>query len=438
MARCAYAALQNMATEESKTGSGGDSDKEPVTLRTVSMLDDSLGALDASTANKVFDGLFGYADQGRDEGVLRSGGGVVWVTHAVHFLPRPEISRILVLDTSGGVQFYGTWPDLLMKTNGGPPASSESSEPQSLSPSPSSQQLMDLVASAEAPNEEENDEGEDDEGGSDGGADDIGHLEGSGSAGGALSVTSVAVDLSAAEGDGDGKGEGTAPQKQQKQSELAGSVLVREEEREVGVASLKTWRQWVAAAGGGVFLSVQFLTLALDRMSYVACEWWLAKWCSAVNRRVVVGVGGLQDTMPSQDEEGSAWAWSRPYFCLGALSVLFCFLRTHWGLQGGITAAKRLHHSASQRVLMAPMAFYDATPTGRLLNRLSFDTEVLDIVMTQKATVSLVAMGWTVTGFVISTFRRSVRVRPETEAVHHSSSPERAFHMNITHVPSFS
>ena len=38
---------------------------------------------------------------------------------------------------------------------------------------------------------------------------------------------------------------------------------------------------------------------------------------------------------------------------------------------------------------------------GRILNRLSYDTEVLDITMTEKATVSLVAMGWAVTGFII-------------------------------------
>ena len=122
--------------------------------------------------------------------------------------------------------------------------------------------------------------------------------------------------------------------------------MVLEEEREVGVASLGTWRSWLQAAGGLSFLAVQFLTLGLDRLSYVACEWWLAKWCSAETERVDVGLlgsgggggssggGGLQGTMPAQDEKGSAWAWSRPYFCLGAASVLFCFLRTHWGLQG--------------------------------------------------------------------------------------------------------
>ena len=105
--------------------------------------------------------------------------------------------------------------------------------------------------------------------------------------------------------------------------------------------------------------------------------------------------------MPSQDEEGSAWEWSKTYFILGGLSVVFCFMRTHWGLQGGITAAQQLHNLAAQRVLMAPMSFYDATPTGRLLNRLSYDTEITDVNMTTKATVSLVALGWTITGVCI-------------------------------------
>ena len=97
-------------------------------------------------------------------GVLRSGGcGAVWVTHAVHFLPRPEVSRILVLDASGGVQFYGTWKELLERTSDvviatatapardQPPAAAASL----LSSSSSSSQLVELVASAVAPVEDE-------------------------------------------------------------------------------------------------------------------------------------------------------------------------------------------------------------------------------------------------------------------------------------------
>ena len=57
----------NEATHEA------DKDHSTDELRTLSVLDDSLGALDASTANQVFDGLFKA-----EVGVLRGcGNGVV-------------------------------------------------------------------------------------------------------------------------------------------------------------------------------------------------------------------------------------------------------------------------------------------------------------------------------------------------------------------------
>ncbi len=84
--------------------------------------------------------------------------------------------------------------------------------------------------------------------------------------------------------------------------------------------------------------------------------------------------------------------------CIAAVSFVFLFLRSQWGLAGGVRAAKSLYALAIDRVLVASMQFFDSTPIGRLLSRLSYDTEIVDITMTCKASIALISLGWTVAG----------------------------------------
>ena len=113
----------------------------------------------------------------------------------------------------------------------------------------------------------------------------------------------------------------------------------------------------------------------------VATEWWLAKWADA--RRHPVDVFGLA-TFPAQNEGGLAarWRWARVYLSLGAASVVFCFLRTQWGFQGGVRAARKLYEGVSARTLNAPMSYFDTTPQGRVVSRFTFDTEQIDVLLT--------------------------------------------------------
>lgn len=43
-----------------------------------------------------------------------------------------------------------------------------------------------------------------------------------------------------------------------------------------------------------------------------------------------------------------------------------------------LLAASLMHHNMLQRVLQAPQAFFESTPTGRLLNRFSKDVDTID------------------------------------------------------------
>ena len=46
-----------------------------------------------------------------------------------------------------------------------------------------------------------------------------------------------------------------------------------------------------------------------------------------------------------------------------------------------VSASKKGHMKALHRVLRSPMRFFETTPTGRIMNRLSSDIDILDTVL---------------------------------------------------------
>ena len=55
----------------------------------------------------------------------------------------------------------------------------------------------------------------------------------------------------------------------------------------------------------------------------------------------------------------------------------YCWLQVY----GSVNASRVLHADLLGKVLRLPMSFFDSQPTGRLLNRFSRDTELIDIML---------------------------------------------------------
>lgn len=66
------------------------------------------------------------------------------------------------------------------------------------------------------------------------------------------------------------------------------------------------------------------------------------------------------------------WTSSLP---AGALLLVNCLLCRAYSM---LQAAKFMHRNMLQGVLRAPQAFFESTPTGRLLNRFSKDVDSID------------------------------------------------------------
>lgn len=64
--------------------------------------------------------------------------------------------------------------------------------------------------------------------------------------------------------------------------------------------------------------------------------------------------------------------------CLAVLTVLLASLTT---FVGTLSAAKILHQHILYNVMRTPVSFFDITPVGRILNRLTKDVDTLDNVL---------------------------------------------------------
>jgi len=178
----------------------------------------------------------------------------------------------------------------------------------------------------------------------------------------------------------------------------ASGRLMQVEEREHGLSSLKTWLLWFNRAGGARFMVLQVLFMAIDRTVYVATEWLLARWTSATENPVVML--GLE--FPAQSDGFSAQTeYVQVYVILLCVMIVAVLVRSEWAVTGGARAGRHVFESMLSSVLLAPISYFESQPTGRLLNRFTYDTEVNDVVLTQAMVVFMISWSWYFAGIAI-------------------------------------
>ena len=157
-----------------------------------------------------------------------------------------------------------------------------------------------------------------------------------------------------------------------KTKDNAGATLVMDEERATGSVSWATHMTYVRAMGGGLSLGLLFLAVAADKFFAVATDYWLALWIDPSTSK-------LGEVTPAQN----VFEFWIPIYVGGVLvtGVLVYFRAVFFNVSMGLRAARVIYSRLCKSVLAAPMLFFETTPSGRILNRFTSDTEQVDFAL---------------------------------------------------------
>ncbi|KAF0696136.1 Aste57867_13082 [Aphanomyces stellatus] len=160
---------------------------------------------------------------------------------------------------------------------------------------------------------------------------------------------------------------GTSPTQQLRRTpssevlETSGSLMT-DEDRSTGDVPWSVFAVWISSCGGVLPAAGVLFVFALTQAINIAATLWLGAWADT----------DATLTPPARR--------TQLYVFLG-LNVgyaLLVFVRVQLMYVAGLRGSRRLFDAVLTRVLRAPMRFFDTTPLGRVVNRLSKDVYTVD------------------------------------------------------------
>ncbi|KAK6947877.1 ABC transporter-like, ATP-binding domain [Dillenia turbinata] len=156
---------------------------------------------------------------------------------------------------------------------------------------------------------------------------------------------------------------------EEKQIASQGEQLIKQEEREKGGTGFKPYLQYLNQSRGYWYFSLATLSHIIFIVGQLLQSYWLAANVrnSSVSELVLVEV----------------------YTIIGCSLGIFLFLRSHWVVILGFKASKAIFSTLLGSLFRAPMSFYDSTPLGRILSRVSSDMNIVDTEVAFKLTFAV-------------------------------------------------
>lgn len=163
--------------------------------------------------------------------------------------------------------------------------------------------------------------------------------------------------------------------------------LITVEGREEGAVAKEAYYLYIRA--GTMFLAVIFLVFQAGAKAFeVLSSFWLAKWADDTVAAEVVGD-------PLSDSQTMRYLLI--YAAFGLCGVGFLIARGYALAYHRLRSSRKLHADMLKSILRAPVAFFDVTPAGRIINRFSHDMDKIDLelghVMSQGANIVFAVLG---------------------------------------------
>ncbi|KAI1628297.1 ABC bile acid transporter [Exophiala viscosa] len=167
--------------------------------------------------------------------------------------------------------------------------------------------------------------------------------------------------------------------------------FVQDEHRVHGGVQLAVYWQYIKA-GTLKWWFMVVITAAVCRINYVGESWFLKEWGEAYNRVKVhtltlqsfnsdvhlleSPISGLFDRFPNPADNVRPWLLG--FFVIVMVETFALFLAQISMLFVTYTAARRMFKDIMSRISNTTFHFYDVTPVGRLMNRLTSDIGTID------------------------------------------------------------
>ncbi|KAL1937459.1 hypothetical protein VTO73DRAFT_13182 [Trametes versicolor] len=139
----------------------------------------------------------------------------------------------------------------------------------------------------------------------------------------------------------------------------AAPAMMQVEERNTGAVSNQVYMEYIRAGKGFIIIPLLLISVALMQGAQVMSSYWLVYWQelkwpfgSGFYMGIYAGLGVAQ---------------ALTFFMMGATFATLTYF-----------SSKSLHRAAINRVMHAPMSFFETTPLGRIMNRFSKDVDTID------------------------------------------------------------
>ncbi|XP_011944055.1 PREDICTED: ATP-binding cassette sub-family C member 8 isoform X7 [Cercocebus atys] len=128
------------------------------------------------------------------------------------------------------------------------------------------------------------------------------------------------------------------------------------------------------SSAGILLLSLLVFSQLLKHMVLVAIDYWLAKWTDSA----LTLTPAVRNCSLSQECSLDQTVYAMVFTVLCSLGIVLCLVTSVTVEWTGLKVAKRLHRSLLNRIILAPMRFFETTPLGSILNRFSSDCNTID------------------------------------------------------------
>ncbi|KAJ0106295.1 hypothetical protein Patl1_17586 [Pistacia atlantica] len=160
-----------------------------------------------------------------------------------------------------------------------------------------------------------------------------------------------------------------------------GDQLIKEEERETGDIGLKPYRDYLSHNKGLLYFSLSNLAHLMFLVAQILQSWWLASYIkegSTKTLKLVIVYSGI-----------------------GVVMIIFLLIRSYLVAYLSLEASESIFDKLLTSLFRAPMAFYDSTPVGRILSRVSSDLSIVDLDLGFKVPLAVGSAMTAISTFIV-------------------------------------